>query len=355
MSDHNTITLETRLNTNTPNDPKKVITIYQWAVKLAREIDPNEPIFPKPEWIRLANRLRLTQGNLIKVVGPQGAGKTTMARFLYEALKAGRKSAWYRRIVKGSESFGYYETIGTEKDWVYFHEAQDSDTIIVDLWDYSKTVTKDIIKALDALQDVWLFRCREADKIKKPVPNIVVFLQKEVLPLHFFLGKMTLFKLEPWGPSELISFYKKQFGSTFPFSEEALTEIAFLSNGIFRKFKEYIAACLETLFQNQTPADITADTQISLDDVRQIINAEKVVSDMELTLCELWPRNKENRVLAVKVLQFLRQNGPTFQEEITKKFFSGNKMAASRFLNTLALHNFVRFTDIGRKRRWSVG
>jgi hypothetical protein len=63
---------------------------------------------------------------------------------------------------------------------------------VVDLWDVSKTNTKDIVKALDAVQDWWNNRCRERVKrtasgviIDKGVPNIVIMLQKEALPLHF--------------------------------------------------------------------------------------------------------------------------------------------------------------------------
>jgi len=237
----------------------------------------------------------------------------------------------------------------------------------VDLWDYSKTNVRDIIKALDAIQDWWLMRSENRVKktgtgafIDTGVPNIVVMLQKEALPLHFFLGKMTFFELKPWKPEELVAAYegfaqrftKNKDEATFPFTRDALMEVAFLSRGIFRKFKEYVAACLDTLLTDDAGFDI--NKTIALDDVKSIITTDKLVQDMELTLCELWPRNKENRVFAVKVLRLLREHGPTAQKTIAAEIFDNNLMLCSRILNKLGDYGFLKVEKKGAEKIWSV-
>jgi hypothetical protein len=208
--------------------------------------------------------------------------------------------------------------------------------------------------------------CRERVKrtasgviIDKGVPNIVIMLQKEALPLHFFLGKMSYFELKPWDPEELVAAYegflKEKFQQnlgTYPFTREALLEIAFLSRGIFRKFKEYIAACFDAVLS--TDNGFNVDRIITLEDVKTAITTEKLTQDMELTLCELWPRNKDNRIYAVKVLKFLRENGPTPQKVLATEIFDGNLMLCSRVLNKLGDHGFLKMEKKGVEKIWSV-
>ena len=63
---------------------------------------------------------------------------------------------------------------------------------------------------------------------------------------------------------------------------------------------------------------------------------------MELELMDLYPRQKENRVKAVIVLRFLRQNGHTDQSTIENTLFGGNKMACSRLLNGLEAYDCIK-------------
>ena len=371
----NVLTVKTE--TEKPREePPSVLKVYNWATHLTHEEEAAEAfIMPRPEWKKLVRRLIYTSGNLIKVVGPQGAGKTTMANYLFRELsKVENKRVVFRSLQKGYESFGYWEeykslervedvngvkekwVVSKDRDWEWLY-ADDTRTFIIDLWDYSKSSQKDIIKALDAIQDYWRYRCNlrkdklnRREKIVPVVPNIVIFLQKEALPLHFFLGKMTFFELKPWKPEDLVKYYKEAFKGTFPFTEEALREVAALSRGIFRKFKEYIAACLDEFLSE----GINYNRQITAEDVRRIITTEKLVQDMELQLCELWPRSRENRVLAVKVLRYLREKGPTLQKEIAEKFFAGNLMACSRLLRKLAHFGYIKSKKEGVERRWEI-
>ena len=368
----NALTVETR---------KWLLTsIYNWATCLAyeQEAQTRPLILPQPEWKKLLNRLIFSQGNLIKIVGPQGVGKTTFANWLALNLeKAGRKTAFQKiRKSEEKESFGFFEKELTpeiysgeiynklEKQWYWCFEHVEN--IIIDLWDYSKSSERDIIKALDALQSWWLMRANTRiekkgnEVIDRGIPNIVIFLQKEALPLHFFLGKMVYFEIKPWKPEDLTGYYKellRQFAGnlgmneTFPFMEDALNEIAILSRGIFRKFKEYLAACLDCLITEQ---GLDATKTITLNDVKCVLTTEKLVQDMELTLCELWPRNKDNRVFAVKLLRYLREHGPTPQKTIAAEIFDGNLMLCSRIINKLGEHAFLKVEKKAAEKIWSV-
>jgi len=375
---------EQSFNTLTVKDKRIILSsIYDWASRLCFEEDASTLpyIMPKPEWKILLRRLLFSTGNLVKVVGPQGAGKTCFAYWLVWSLQIAGQKAEFKKMIKGYEELGSWDVwrepeeidigegktrtiLRTKKEWEWYFE--DVQTLVVDLWDVSKTSIKDIVKALDALQDWWYARSRyRVQRVgsgsfkDKGVPNIVVMLQKEALPLHFFLGKMVPFELKPWKPEELVAAYEgylqrfrwKGLG-TYPFNREALTEIAFLSRGIFRKFKEYVAACFDVVLL--TDEGFNVDRIITLDDVRSIITTDKLVQDMELTLCELWPRNKDNRVYAVKVLRFLRENGPTPQKVLANEIFDGNLMLCSRILNKLGDYAFLKMEKKGAEKIWSA-
>jgi len=357
-TDFNNLTAKTKTSEKNP------IPIWNWAIKLSREEDKSE-ILVRPEWTRLVIRLFHTTGNMIKVVGPQGVGKTTLARYLEAYLKKhkGKDKVIYRKPLKGLEAFGEYQTfrvpetvetldgkkrvvITRERDWVWSSRYEKANTIIVDLWDYTKSSQRAIVKALDAVQDFWLARCRS----ENPIPNFVVFLQKEALPLHFFLGKFETFELKPWRPEALVEYYIKIWGGPFPFTREALYEVAFLSRGIFRKYKEYIATCLDWALE-QGPACVK---EIKVGDVHTLITVEKLTQDLELQLCELWPRSRENRVLAVKVLRYLREYGPTLQKKLASEIFADNLMACSRLLNKLEQFEFLKSEKKGVEREWNI-
>jgi hypothetical protein len=363
-------------------DIDNYINIWKWSCKLAREEEVNEGFFfLQASWLSILFRLQKTQGNLIKVVGGQGVGKTTFAHWLDSRLRSGNTNALtvqFKRMEKGYEQFGhfekipYYEKIEASKDKTHEVLITDKDwnwdisdackNLIVDMWDYSKNSQREITKSLDSIQSFWAARCayraRDLKQNKRPeapaeIPNIVVFLQKEAMPLHFFLGKMQLFELELWSPEELLADYQAAFGDTKPFSQDALYELAVLSRGVFRRFKEYISATLDPYFAPGTwGTKFTGE--ITKGDVQKTISTHRLVRDMELQLSELWPGSKVNRELSVRLLRFLRDKGPTLQNEIANEFFPDNPMACSRMLSTLAPYGHVKPEQTGQQKRWEV-
>ena len=106
----NVLTIETETE-KSREEPPSILKIYNWATHLTHEEEAAEAlIMPRPEWKKLVNRLIYTSGNLIKVVGPQGAGKTTMASYLFKELsKIENKRVVFRSLQKGYEEFGYWE------------------------------------------------------------------------------------------------------------------------------------------------------------------------------------------------------------------------------------------------------
>jgi len=332
--------------TQQANSNDVVRRVFEWASILQGEAtSPNWPLFVPYSWVKLAKRLYFGRGQIFKVVGEIGSGKTTLSIFLEKYLSQRGVKVERRRIRKGQEYLGTWiryptierfedahtdkmrEVLVFEKEWQY-DVPDDTQTLLLDFWDYNKSFTRDITKALDGVQDFWIYRCNLFRRRGIPIPNIVILLQKECLPLHFFLGKAELFQLKPHQPEQLVNYYRNLFGSTKPFSEEALLEIAQFSKGNFRQFKRFIAeVIIEEDFQGN----------ISLDAVRHILSSEKFLADLELGLSELFPKSKARRLQAIEVLKFLREHkGEATQKEITERIFSHNKMAASRLLSTMA-------------------
>jgi hypothetical protein len=107
-----------------------------------------------------------------------------------------------------------------------------------------------------------------------------------------FYNKMNMDELKPFNAAELVEAYKKKFNETAPFDEAALLEIARMSQGVFRRYKRYIALCLDA-FEQQQAASITVDV------VRRTITIDHLIADMQLQLVEVFPK-AEHRALAGK-------------------------------------------------------
>jgi len=340
--------------------------IYEWAVRLANEEESSEYHYC---WFednfKLLTRLERTTGNLVSVYGAQGIGKSSLCRALFNALKMIKgRSPVHHQVTKGYEPLGYWEEDWREdtvegktyryktRSWEWRYE--DATDLLVDLWDYSRGSRTDIVKALDAIQEYWRMICSRHKKEKWDLPNIVVFVQKEARKDHFFLGKMETFEIQPIKPKNLVGAYKIFFGSEAPFTEEALHEIAVLSQGIFRRFKKYVATC----FDNISIPSFVQDTskRITKEDVKNWISLDKIMKDMEYELFDLYPRSKEKQKKAVIVLQYLREKGPRDQIELARDFFDtetsgkAGEMACSRMLEKLEAHGYVTRWIEGRKK-----
>ena len=222
-------------------------------------------------------------------------------------------------------------------------KLENAHTILIDLPDYDRNNINQMSKDLTLIQEWWENLCKFHDYEYKQKVNLVLFIQKELFRGHFFLGKFDVYEIKPFTPKMLTEFYEAIFGSSFPFTEEALREIAVLSRGVFRRFKKYIRICLDRLLQSGLNI-------ITLENVRQWITLDQLVKDMELELMTIFPKEREHRILSVKLLRLLREKGPLTQSQITKEIFDGAAMKASRVLGKLEAWGYIKRERKGKDK-----
>src|SRR3972149_11392061 len=106
-----------------------------------------------------------------------------------------------------------------------------------------------------------------------------------------------------------------------------------MSRGIFRRFLRYITL---TLQRWETKRSGRIDTAI----VKEAVTVERVAEDMELELTELFPKQSDLRLQAVKLLMFLEESGPRKQTELVEEL-GMEDYAMSRLLAKLELHRHI--------------
>jgi hypothetical protein len=126
---------------------------------------------------------------------------------------------------------------------------------------------------------------------------------------HFFFDKMEKIELAPLVPGQMVEAYRKRFGDTKPFTEDALLHLARMSRGIFRRFLRYITLTLDAseIVRRESGSPIDSDI------VRRAVTTERLAEDMELELAELFPKHSDLRLQAVRLLMLLEESGPARQ------------------------------------------
>ena len=366
--------------------------VYEWSCRLQGELEASDwkieygkvkahhiRYYWTPELKNLLNRLIFTKGNLILVVGPQGCGKTITRKVFAAELKEisdTHKLGFDIYTAKWGtfSELGYWDEFDyrdadsgrwrREREWYWRDEYTH---YLIDLPDFSKTSKAAINKFLDKIQDFWTHCCHR--DMKK---NIVIFLQEEALKYcgHYFLGKAEIFRLRRLKPQELVDMYKNIFEkieigkngkpiigengepvikrSTEPFTEEALLYIAKLSRGIPRRFKKYIAQCMEKWYFE----DGMKSPKITLQHVSKWISQETILQDLEKEVYDLFPKSKQMRENAVILLRFLMEHGEAEQQELAKLLGEGKaaEMQASRILEKLEQHGLIKRWTKGKKK-----
>jgi len=203
-------------------------------------------------------------------------------------------------------------------------------TILIDLPDYSKTDIRRVTTDLETIHWIWNGLTQTPNQ-----PNIVISFQKELFRGHFFLGKMNRVDLMPFRPEALLKFYEKRFNGTEPFTQEALLMIAKMSRGIFRRFLRYITLTLNHQEQASTSLPIT------LDQVHEAIPAQLLAQDMDQQLTEIFPKQPDLRIQAIRLLLYLEEHGPTSQTKITQ-ILNLPEYAVTRLLNRLEDSHYIQ-------------
>jgi hypothetical protein len=348
----------------------KAEAVYKWAAELTAEQRYALPEKTREERISegwkpenfddyyvtkdarsLFYEVKHTEKGLIGVVGLQGIGKSVLLRVLANYL--------------GKEGFFYRWTPEWEKDldWANEHWSAsipqvpyapatpldflpDADTpaflsrfkcVFIDLPDYSKKSGSQMDKDLQNIADLWV----------KSNTLFVIGIQKEMFETcrHFFMGKMSIIELKPLKPDEMVSAFKKKWKTVEPFTEEALTLIAQLSRGIFRRFLRYVMSCIKQTAIEKGSYPITVET------VKSAVTLDQRVKDMDLELTDLFHNNKEQKMQAVKTLAYL-SNKNANQKEIAE-LLDVDEATAGRLVKKLETYGYLK-RERGAHGAWDL-
>lgn len=389
--------------------------VYQWSSELTHEQNTDTKNYQWTEQTsNLLRRLQNTKNQLIAVVGLQGSGKTALMNALWEKLPNCHGVKWFgekntdailrefsdidiehlasevtlkyeaptilKMIVAQPKEvqWGLHRILikgepATQKDHVlrYYlekflgpadldrvkHETLNYDisksNLLIDMPDYDRNNRGQMIRDLTEIHKFWENIDVLTDRSRQC--NLVLFLQKELFFGHFFYGKMDTVELELLSPNDMVAHYVKLFGSLEPFESEALNELAFLSRGIFRRFKKYVRICLDNYYNSITVAEerkkernssptSSSSSFITLNDIQQWITTQQLIKDMELELSGLFPKQKELRNYSVILLRKLQETRYVEQSILIQQVFGADTAAAmkgSRTLEKLEAYGYI--------------
>jgi energy-coupling factor transporter ATP-binding protein EcfA2 len=206
-------------------------------------------------------------------------------------------------------------------------------TIFIDTQDYSKTDRRMMARDLGEIYWLWDSICHRRAFDSRRMPNFVVAVQKEMFRDHFFFDKMEKVELEPLKPEQMVEAYRKRFKTIKPFTEDALLALGRMSRGIFRRFLRYITLTLQY-------SESHGKKIINTETVKEAVTVERLAEDMELELVELFPKQSDLRLQAVRLLIHLEESGPNKQTELAEEL-GLEGYAMSRLLAKLELHRYI--------------
>ena len=359
--------------------------VRAWASQLAAESRDQDNasrfyVWPK-SLFQISEQLRCTEGCIIGVVGLQGVGKSSALLALEATEKVGleqsdvvlfkwqREKDLYESLLEENHEASreflqeYREAlvntygrmlqepndryvipirtiervIGKNRSEVlrrrtWLDILRIKKVILIDTPDYSRTDKRAMARDLDDIHRLWVDLC----KTRGQKPNIVLAVQKEMFGGHLFFDKMQKIELEPLEPEQMIEAYKKHFGTTKPFTEEALLTLALMSRGVFRRFLRYINLALEKWSTHPDPG-YSIDRVV----VKEAVTFERLAEDMEFELAGVFPRQSDAPRQAVQLLMELEEHGSLKQSKLVKRL--GIKdYSLSRLIAKLEQHRYVQ-------------
>jgi len=210
--------------------------------------------------------------------------------------------------------------------------------ILIDLPDYARTDRRLLTRHLNQIYKLWI----KLGNLGNP-PTLVIAIQKDFIGGHSFFGKMDKIELHPFSTDQLVTSYRANFQSTFPFTETALRSVASRSRGNYRRFKRYVALAIESYPQNATL------NPISDEHVRRVISTDRVAEDLDVELERLFPKNPDSRQQAVRIMLHLSDSGPIAQGKLGKALGIAEH-TLSRLLSDLELHRYITRQACGLRK-----
>ena len=246
-------------------------------------------------------------------------------------------------FIKKLEGHLRKEKTDSIKDDIFSRNLENIHTILIDTPDYNRKSTSSFASDLRELEKFWLSILRYGDEDEGQQVNLVMFFQKELWDLRpsFFCGKFNEKTLNPLTPKQLTEYYKTTLGDYYPFTEEALKELADLSRGIFRRFKKYVGLCVEQI------GDL--ETSLEPSDVNAVIDLDVLVEDFEQELKNVFPRNRELRKKTVSIIRGLSVK-PKQQKYISQTFFEAHPLECSRVLSALESWGYIERRFVNREK-----
>ncbi len=218
---------------------------------------------------------------------------------------------------------------------VWIEILMGKETILIDTPDYSKTDMRMMAKDIEGIHWLW----HELTSLRPNGPTIIVAIQKEMFRDHFFFDKMQKSELHPLGSALMLEAYRRRFGTTDPFTEDALLTLARMSRGIFRHFLRYLTLTLD-LWKAESNKPDKIDAAL----VKNAVTSERLAEDMDLELSRIFPRDPEARMHASRILRLIQESGPQTQSKLAKQL-GLKSYTVSRLLEKLEY-----FGEVTRRR-----
>lgn len=121
----------------------------------------------------------------------------------------------------------------------------------------------------------------------------------------------------------------------------AILTLARMSRGVFRQFLRYITLTLDLWTTKPEPRE-----PIHPYVVKNAVTPKRLAEDMELELSEIFPKQSDLRLQAVRLLLHLSERGSQGQSRLAEEL-GLEPYATSRLLTKLELHDYVTRTRAG--------
>jgi hypothetical protein len=206
------------------------------------------------------------------------------------------------------------------------------DAILTDMPDYKRKDSRLISSDLSEFSGFW------QDLLSRGWRgHAIIFMQEELFGGHYVEGKAFRLEIAPFKLDELVGFYKELFGGCNPFTEEALSLVAGLSRGIFRRYKRYVLLCLERW--DVTKSGNRGD-KIDSALVREAVSEGELVKDLELELVKLFPR-EESAGTAARAISVVAKSVEPVNQKTLAEMLGVSQDVIGRILETLGAHGYI--------------
>jgi len=271
-----------------------------------------------------------------------GRSNKDMADFLIfkDAVRYYRVNGSKEPNTSWAELFLGTRRVSKLRQEIWLQIVASKDVILIDTPDYSKTDKRRMDNDLSEIYWLWNTLVTYGSTV-----TLIVAIQKEMFHDHFFLDKMRTIELKPLTTQQILNAFRKRFTTFSPFTEEAITLLAKMSRGIFRRFLRYITLTLdlwESKYQQNQPT-------IGVTVVKGAVTIDHLRNAMENELTPLFRNSSQQRTLAIKIIMQLCENKEIKQSTLVTQFEAA-PVTISRILTTLENAKYITHRYDGKEK-----